>query len=194
VGALVGLQLGHLDLLAVGAVLLTALGYAAGPLVLSRRLADLPAVGVVTASLLVTAVVWAPAAAASVPRHMSGKVVASMLALALVCTAAAFLVFFALIAEVGPARATVITYVNPAVAILLGVLVLGERFTLGIAVGFPLVLLGSVLATRRPRQALAGQGCASSDTTVALAAPAVPEVVADDSVSGWASSHSERHV
>src|SRR3954451_10703211 len=148
VGALVGLQLGHIDVLAVGAVLLTALGYAAGPLVLSYRLADLPAVNVVAASLLVSSLAWAPAAAASWPTSVSAKAAASVVALALVCTAVAFLVFFALIAEVGPSRATVITFVNPAVAILLGMAVLGERFTAGMAVGFPLVLAGSVLATR----------------------------------------------
>jgi drug/metabolite transporter (DMT)-like permease len=149
VAALVGLQLGHVDDWAIVAVLLTALGYAAGPLVLSRRLSDLPAVGVVTASLLVTAVVWAAPAATSFPTHASAKVIVSVVALALVCTAAAFLIFFALIAEVGPTRATVITYVNPAVAILLGVAVLGESFTVAMAVGFPLVILGSILATRR---------------------------------------------
>src|SRR3954463_14383222 len=148
VGALVGLQLGHINLLAVGAVLLTALGYAAGPLVLSRRLADLPAVNVVAASLGLSSLAWAPAAAASWPTSGSAKAAGSVLGLALVCTAIAFLVFFALIAEVGPSRATVITFVNPAVAIALGMAVLGERFTAGMAVGFPLVLAGSVLATR----------------------------------------------
>jgi drug/metabolite transporter (DMT)-like permease len=153
VAALVGLQFGHIDMVAVGAVLLTALGYAVGPLVLSQSLADLPAVSVVVASLLISAVVWAPAAAFSWPDHVSAGATASIVSLALVCTAAAFLVFFALIGEVGPTRATVITYVNPAVAIALGVTVLGERFTVGMALGFPLVLLGSVLATRAPRRA-----------------------------------------
>jgi drug/metabolite transporter (DMT)-like permease len=66
-----------------------------------------------------------------------------------VCTALAFVVFFALIREVGSARATVITYLNPAVALALGIAVLGESLTLGIAVGFVLIVLGSVLATRR---------------------------------------------
>jgi drug/metabolite transporter (DMT)-like permease len=151
VAALVGLELGDVDGLAVGAVLLTATGYAAGPVVLTRRLADLPAVSVVMASLVVTAIVSSVPAALSPPDDVGLKAAASVLVLAAVCTAAAFLVFFALIAEVGPTRATVITYVNPAVAILLGVLLLDERFTLGMAVGFPLVLAGSVLATRRAR-------------------------------------------
>ena len=151
VGALVGLELGDVDGLAVGAVLLTALGYAAGPLVLTRRLADLPAVGVVLASLVISAIVWSVPAAMNPPDHVGMKAGASVLALAVVCTAAAFLVLLALIAEVGPTRATVFTYVNPAVAIVLGVLFLDERFTLGMAIGFPLVLAGSVLATRRTR-------------------------------------------
>jgi len=170
VGALVGLQVEHVDDWAIVACLLTALGYAAGPLVLSRRLTDLPAVGVVTASLLLTAVVWCAPAVATFPTHASAKVIASVIGLALVCTAAAFLIFFELIAEVGPTRATVITYVNPAVAILLGVLVLNETFTAGMAVGFPLVILGSILATRK---------------TAGGAAPALlPEVVDEVSVNG----------
>src|SRR3954447_3479415 len=92
VAALVGLQLGHIDVLAVGFVLLTALGYAAGPLVLSRRLADLPAVNVVAASLALSSPPWAPAAAVSWPSSVSAKAAASVVALALVCTATAFLV------------------------------------------------------------------------------------------------------
>lgn len=170
VAALVGLQLKGADDWAIGACLLTAVGYAAGPLVLSRRLSDLPAVGVVTASLLLTAVVWAGPAVARFPTHASAAVVMSVIGLALICTAAAFLIFFALIAEVGPTRATVITYVNPAVAILLGVVVLGESFTIGMAVGFPLVILGSLLATR----ATGGRG----------EALLLPEVVDEVSVSG----------
>jgi drug/metabolite transporter (DMT)-like permease len=78
----------------------------------------------------------------------SPNVVASVVILAVVCTAAAFLVFAALIDEIGPVRATVITYVNPAVAATLGVLVLHEPFTLGMGVGFALVVLGLTLATR----------------------------------------------
>ena len=175
VASLVGLQLGHVNGLAVLAVLLTALGYAAGPLVLTRRLADLPSVGVTTASLALTTVVWAVPAALSFPSHVGGKVVASMAGLAVVCTAAAFVIFFALIAEVGPTRATVITYVNPAVAILLGVAVLGEHFTLGMAIGFPLVIAGSILATRQVDRVTAAEGGGAA---------LLPDVVAEVSVKG----------
>jgi drug/metabolite transporter (DMT)-like permease len=148
---LVGLDVGDLDLLAVGAVLLTAVGYAVGPVVLTRRLADLPPVDVVAASMVITAAVWAAPAALSWPTHVSAKPALSVAALALVCTVVAFLLFFRLIAEVGPARATVITYVNPAVAVLLGVTLLDEPLTRGMAIGFPLVLAGSVLATSSRR-------------------------------------------
>jgi drug/metabolite transporter (DMT)-like permease len=94
---------------------------------------------------------WLPlSGVAAAPRSWpSGRVLLAVLTLAVICTALAFLVFFQLIAEVGPARATVISYVNPAVAVLLGVLVLDERFTVVTAVGFVLVLAGSVLATSR---------------------------------------------
>jgi drug/metabolite transporter (DMT)-like permease len=81
--------------------------------------------------------------------------IGSVAVLAVVCTALAFVLFFALIAEIGPVRATVITYINPAVAAVLGVLVLSENFTFGMAVGFVLVIAGSVLATRRSRDAAA---------------------------------------
>jgi drug/metabolite transporter (DMT)-like permease len=78
--------------------------------------------------------------------------IVSVAVLAVVCTALAFVLFFALIAQIGPVRATVITYINPAVAAVLGVAVLHESFTMGMAVGFVLVIAGSVLATRRPRE------------------------------------------
>src|SRR5215207_9908157 len=79
----------------------------------------------------------------------SGRAVLSLLVLGVVCTALALALFFALIREVGPQRALVITFLNPAVAVLLGVLLLDEPFTLGLALGLPLVVLGCALATRR---------------------------------------------
>jgi drug/metabolite transporter (DMT)-like permease len=151
VAALVGLQLGHIDMTAVFAIFLVTIGYAAGPLILSHRLADAPSIAVIAVSLSITAVVYAPFALTSHPHHVSSEVVWSVIGLAVVCTAIAFLVFFALIADIGPNRATVITYVNPAVAIALGVIVLGEHLTAGMIVGFPMVLLGSVLATTRSK-------------------------------------------
>jgi len=151
VAVLVGVDVSGSDVWAVVAIAITALGYATGPMIISRKLADLPTLGVVAASLGLTAIGYAPVAATQWPTHMDAKVLGSVLGLALICTALAFMVFFALIAEVGPARATVITYVNPAIALLLGVLLLNEPFTVGIAIGFPLILVGCFLATSRNR-------------------------------------------
>lgn len=149
VGALVGLDSGRVGVIPLLEICVVVVGYATGPMILSRRLSGLPSLGIVAASLTVTALAYAPAAALQLPRHVHVDVLLSVIGLAVVCTALAFLLFFDLIAEVGPVRATVITYVNPAVAALLGVAALGERFTAGMAVGFALVLAGSVLATRR---------------------------------------------
>jgi drug/metabolite transporter (DMT)-like permease len=124
-------------------------GYGSAPVLASRRLSDVPGLALTVASLSMTALLYAPVAAFNLPSQLpSAKVLASVLGLALACTAVAFLVFFALIGEVGPNRALVITFVNPAVAVALGVALLGEHITLGTALGFPLILGGCVLATR----------------------------------------------
>jgi drug/metabolite transporter (DMT)-like permease len=141
------------DLLSVAEVLLVAVCYATGPLIASRKLGDLPPLEMTAVCLGFAAVVYAPLAALTWPSAMpSAQVLAALAALAVICTAAAFPIFFQLIAEVGPARASVITYVNPAVAVALGVVVLGEQFTAAMAGAFALILGGSVLATRGGRR------------------------------------------
>jgi drug/metabolite transporter (DMT)-like permease len=152
VAAIVGVSVEGASVVPIAQVVLVAVCYAIGPVILQRWLSELPPLGVIAASLAVTAVVYVPIAGFSLPEQApSATAIGSVVALAVVCTALAFLLFFALIAEVGPVRATVITYVNPAVAALLGVAILGEDFSLGMGVGFVLVLAGSVLATRPGR-------------------------------------------
>jgi drug/metabolite transporter (DMT)-like permease len=152
VAALVGFNVGRSDLVAASSFVLVVTGYALGPWILSRHLSDVPGPSVVVASLVLCAIVYAPVAVLQRPTGaLSASVLASMAGLAAVCTAVAFIAFFALIAEVGPMRATVITYINPAVAVVLGVAVLGENFGPMTAVGFAAVLAGSVLATRSLR-------------------------------------------
>jgi drug/metabolite transporter (DMT)-like permease len=151
VALLVGLDIQFTDYLAVGATIVVALCYAIGPIIIDRKLKDVPAIGVITASLIVATLIYAPFAPFLWPETFSAPAGWSVVGLGVLCTAAAFLVFFALIAEVGPARATVITYVNPAVAIALGALVLNEELTKGMAIGFPLVIAGSILGTMRMR-------------------------------------------
>ncbi len=152
VALLVGIDIHFSDLSAVALTMVVALCYAAGPIIVDRKLNDVPAIGVVTASLIVATLVYAPFAPMVWPEHFPAQAVWSVVGLGVLCTAAAFLVFFALIAEVGPARATVITYINPAVAIVLGASVLSEPVTLGMVIGFPLVIVGSVLGTSRARE------------------------------------------
>lgn len=157
VAALLGLDVRASDLGAVAKMAVVVLCYAVGPLIISRKLADIPSLPVVTASLALCAVGYAPLAFAQLPAALPPKeVIAAVVILGTVCTSLAFLVFFRLIAEVGPVRATVVTYVNPAVAVALGVTLLHEPFTVGTGVGFVLILAGSFLATRAaqaPRRA-----------------------------------------
>ena len=150
VAAIVGSDLGSSDPLAFLQVGVVVVCYAIGPAILARRLGGLPAVGVMALSLALCALVYVPIAALQLPATVpSAAVIGSIVILAVICTAAGFLVFAALIDEIGPVRATVITYVNPAVAAMLGVLVLREPVTPAMVLGFALVIAGSTLATRR---------------------------------------------
>jgi drug/metabolite transporter (DMT)-like permease len=155
VAALVGLDVEGSSWLSVAAVGVTVLGYSLGPIIVEKRLHDVPSLPVIAGALAVNTVIYAPFGWISRP---NGAVPASawwsMAVLGVLCTAVAFVLLFTLITEVGAPRAQVITYVNPAVAVILGVLVLSEPLTLGIAIGFPLVLIGSWLATRGGRPEL----------------------------------------
>jgi drug/metabolite transporter (DMT)-like permease len=162
VAALVGFEVGDGDAGAVAAVAVVAVCYASGPLILARWLSHLPGLGVITLSMVLTALVYLPLGVAQAPSTWPGTRVALAVAgLAVLCTAIAFLVFFELIAEVGPTRSTVITYLNPAVAVLLGVTLLDEKFSGATAAGFALILTGSVLATRRSRAVVAATAAAT---------------------------------
>jgi drug/metabolite transporter (DMT)-like permease len=147
VAVLAGVDVSGGHPLAVAELVVIAVCYATGPLIISRRLADLPGLDVIAASLAITAVAYAAPGLTHMPHSVSAETVGAVATLAVVCTALAFLLFFALIVEVGPARSTVITYINPLVAVLLGVVLLGEPFTAGMALALPLILAGSVLAT-----------------------------------------------
>jgi drug/metabolite transporter (DMT)-like permease len=153
VAALVGLDIHVSDFPAVGALLLTSLGYAVGPIIIDRKLSDVPPLGVVAAAMILATLFYAPFAPFLWPANPTPAAIGSVAGLGVFCTTTAFMLFFALIAEVGPARATVITYINPVVAIALGALVLNEPITVGMGIGFPLVIVGSILGTARRRPA-----------------------------------------
>jgi len=136
------------ELLGALAILLAAFCYAVGPMVLKRHLADLDPRASMGAALAVAALVLTPAVAVSPPAEVpSGAALLALAVLGLFCTAAAFVFYGALVAEAGPGRALVITYVAPIVALALGVAVLGEEPGAGAVVGLLLILAGSWLST-----------------------------------------------
>jgi drug/metabolite transporter (DMT)-like permease len=148
--ALVGIDIGgHGDeLVGALAILFSAFLYAVGPMIVKRRLSDVDPLGPVAASLGVATLLVTPFALADVPTSVpSADTLASVVVLGLFCSALAFLFFFRLIAEIGPGRATVITYINPVVALALGVTILDESVTTGVVVGLLLILAGSWLST-----------------------------------------------
>jgi drug/metabolite transporter (DMT)-like permease len=172
VAALVGFDVGGSDLGAVAAVGVVVVGYAAGPAILSRPLQGLPGVGIMASALTITALAYVPVVLVvdGVPDGLpSGNVVASVLTLGVVCTAAAFMLLFALVGEVGPVRATTITYLNPAVAVIAGAVVLGEPVTVWTVIGFVLVVTGSYLVNRGGRPAPAGEAELASETSSSCA-------------------------
>lgn len=169
VAVLLGVDLGTVHVGALVEVAVVVVGYAVAPVILARYLGDLPSIPVICASLLAVAAGYLPYALLRWPGTVHAETAWSVAVLAVVCTALAFVVFFALIGEVGPSRATVFTYVNPAVALMLGVLLLGERLTAGIAIGFPLILLGSVLAARGGAGTNAGIAMTATTPDVAVA-------------------------
>lgn len=150
VASLVGLDVTGSELLSVALLGITVVGYALGPIIVSQKLSQAPALAAIAMAMVINSVIYAPLAFFSRPTEsVPVNVWLAVAVLGAVCTALAFLLFFSLVAEVGPARTTVITYINPAVAVILGVLVLSEPITLGLIIGFPLILLGSFLATRK---------------------------------------------
>lgn len=151
VAVLLGFDVGRDEqkLLGAAMVLLAALGYATSALLIKRpAISALPSLGVVSVMCLTATIVLLPLAALQLPNKLPDpQVITSLLVLGLICTAVAYLIFFALIAEVGASRGTVITYVNPAVSVFLGVFLLGEPLNAAIIIGFLLILLGSWLST-----------------------------------------------
>jgi drug/metabolite transporter (DMT)-like permease len=143
---------------AVTEVLLVAVGYASAPIIVARKLADVPSLVLTAACLSLAAIVYAPAAIVSWPHRVPGaSVLAALAALGIVCTACAFIVFFELIREVGTSRAMVFTYVNPVVAVAAGVTLLAEPLTATMVGSFALILAGCLLATGSVPARLAGQ-------------------------------------
>ncbi len=150
VGTLVGFDLSSAELGPAALMVLVVVGYALGPAIVGRWLSGVPSLGVVAASLTLNATAYAPAGILQLRTHMGWTPLVAVATLGVVCTGLAFMVAFALIAEVGPVRQTLVTYLNPAVAVVLGVVFLGEAFTWATGAGFVMILGGSWLVLRRP--------------------------------------------
>ncbi len=144
---------GHVDPFWVGVVIIGAIGYAIAPTIVAKHAGKVPSEGVISISMVMVAIVYAipafsqPFQPGVVEATTDGWI--ALVVLGVVCSAIAFVVFFALIKEIGSTRATLITYPNTLIAILLGVLFLQEPLTPGMMVGIPLVILGSYFATRK---------------------------------------------
>jgi drug/metabolite transporter (DMT)-like permease len=135
------------------AILIAAVGYAAGPMMLKRKLGDLDPRAIMAGALTIAGILLMPLAATGLPSGgVPGEAIASIVVLGLFCTAAAFVLFGALVVEVGAGRALVITYIAPVVALLAGVVVLDESIGLGTLLGLPLIIGGSWLATAASRE------------------------------------------
>jgi len=174
--SLVGIDVvsGELALTPVLMMLAAAVGYAVAPIIANRTPGDVPTLGVIGVSLTMVTVIYLPFAAFTLPADIAAvpslEAWGAVVVLGLVCSALAFVIFFDLIREIGPARASLITYLNLAVAMILGVVFLAEPLTLGMLVGFPLVVVGSYLASRQ-RQAYvrkAKRGELSGDKTAEI--------------------------
>lgn len=142
------------DLLAMLKILFSAFSYAFATFMATRHLTAISGVAVNGLAMALTAIVFALPAANALPTQMpSSAALFSLLALGLFCTALAFYYFFTLLRLIGAPKASTVTYPNTAIAIALGVILLNEPLTIGMVVGFPLVLLGSYLATSRRNRA-----------------------------------------
>jgi drug/metabolite transporter (DMT)-like permease len=134
-------------------IILAALGYSIAPVIVATKIPHVSGVAVNGLAMAIVAVVYAVPAAISIPGEIAAAPsldsILSIVGLGVICSAIAFVAFFRLIREIGSARSTLVTYMNMAVAVLLGIILLNEPITPGILVGFPLVIIGSVLATRK---------------------------------------------
>ena len=151
VAALVGIDslTGLIEPLFVFMVIGASLGYAVAPIVANQKLSDVPAAGVIGVSMAIVAVVYSPFSLPNLGSELATATASSLWALVvlgLVCSAAAFVIFFKLIKEVGPAKASLITYLNTAVALTLGTIFLNEPVTTGLLIGIPLIAIGLYLS------------------------------------------------
>jgi drug/metabolite transporter (DMT)-like permease len=138
----------------IAMMILAAMGYSYAIIMVTTNLPLVDGIAINGLAMAITSIFWAPLAIAQWPAQVSLKPALSLIALGVLCTALAFLIFFKLLFEIGPARGSLVTYLNTSVAVVLGVIVLDEPITIGLIVGLPLVLIGSYLASKKSESAL----------------------------------------
>lgn len=143
---------GNSDPLSIGMMLVAAISYSFAVNMISIKLPNVSGIAINGMAMFITAIAYAPLMVLQWPDsgNVSREAALSLLTLGIFCTALSFISFFIVMKEIGPARASIGTYVNTAVAVVLGVLILSEPLTLGIIIGLPLVIIGSFLASRKP--------------------------------------------
>jgi drug/metabolite transporter (DMT)-like permease len=149
---LVGIEsfTGSSDPVAILMMLGASVGYAYAVIYITRKMPGVSGVAINAIAMAMTALFYSPALLILWPEHqISHSAIYSVIALGIFSTGIAFAVFFTVMAEIGPARASLVTYMNTAFAVVLGVMILSEPLTIGIIVGLPLVLIGSYLASRK---------------------------------------------
>jgi len=144
--------IGSSDPLSIAMMLVAAISYSYAVNTISQKLPDVSGIAINGLAMVITSIAYAPLMIVQFPEvsTVSTESAVSLLALGVFCTALAFISFFIVLKEIGPARASIGTYVNTAIAVVLGVLILSEPLTIGIMIGLPLVMIGSFLASRKP--------------------------------------------
>jgi drug/metabolite transporter (DMT)-like permease len=140
---------GNSDPASIAMMILASLGYSYAVIMITSNLPLVDGIAINGLAMAITCVFWTPLAIAQWPSSITFKPAISLIALGILSTAFAFILFFKVLAELGPARSSLVTYVNTAVAVVLGVVILKEPVTIGIIVGLPLVLAGSYMASRK---------------------------------------------
>ena len=141
---------GENQLSSIFIILIAAIGYAIAPMMIRRKAPELDGLAINSVAMTIVAILYIPVGIIQFPtQHVSAKAIWSLIILAVFCTAMAFIVFFKVIIDLGPTRASMVTYINTAVAVLLGIVILSEPITIGIALGMPLVLIGSYFAGKK---------------------------------------------
>jgi drug/metabolite transporter (DMT)-like permease len=140
---------GNSDPLSIAMVIVASMGYAYAVIMVTSNLPLVDGIAINGLAMAITTVFWAPVAIAQWPSSISMDSALSLIALGIFSTALAFILFFKVMAEIGPARSSLVTYLNTAIAVVLGVIILREPLTVGIVVGLPLVLVGSYLASKK---------------------------------------------